>query len=96
MAGTGGARPGAGRKAGVPNKRTREVVENARKGGILPLDYMLKVMRNPKAPEVRRDEMARAAAPYVHPRLQAIQHSGAELGDPIQFIMQNRPEKEKR
>ena len=32
---------------------------------------MLRVMRDPKADKSRRDEMAKAAAPYLHPRLQS-------------------------
>lgn len=33
-----------------------------------PLAYMLKVMNNPKAENERRDRMAIAAAPFLHPR----------------------------
>ena len=36
--------------------------------GKSPLDYMLDIMRNPKVDGERRDEMAKAAAPYVHAR----------------------------
>lgn len=53
--------------------------------GITPLDYMLKVMRNPKADASRRDEMAKAAAPYVHPKLATMQHTGRG-GGPIQTM----------
>jgi hypothetical protein len=38
----------------------------------LPLDYMLLVMRDPPVDHKRRDAMAMAAAPYLHPRLTAI------------------------
>lgn len=79
MAGTGGYRPGSGRKKGVPNKATQKRADVARKaldGGLTPLAYMLKAMRNPKLEPTRRDDMAKAAAPYVHPRLGAIEHSG--------------------
>lgn len=69
MAGHGGRRPGAGRKKGETTKRTREIAEKALKRGIAPLEYMLKVMRNPKNEKARRDDMAKAAAPYIHPRL---------------------------
>ena len=68
----GGARPGAGRKPGSPNKRTREVAIKALKKGIAPLDYMLSIVRNRKAPREQRMAMAAAAAPYCHPRLSAI------------------------
>jgi hypothetical protein len=74
----GGRRPGAGRKAGSRNKakliaeaREREIVISGKD----PLDYMLEVMRNPDASWRRRDEMAKAAAPYLHARLAAVEHS---------------------
>jgi hypothetical protein len=35
----------------------------------MPLDYMLGVLRDETEDKGRRDEMAKAAAPYVHPRL---------------------------
>ncbi len=78
----GGKRAGAGRPPGAHNKRTREIAEQAAKKGITPLEYMLKVMRDSKADGARRDDMAKAAAPYMHPRLNAIQHTGKD-GEPI-------------
>ncbi len=33
------------------------------------MDYMLRVMRDPQSDVARRDDMAKAAASYVHPRL---------------------------
>jgi hypothetical protein len=38
--------------------------------GMSPLDYMLTVMRDPQADPMRRDRLAIAAAPYVHPRVE--------------------------
>lgn len=46
----GGKRPRAGRKKGVPNKINAALREKLMAGGIAPLDYMLTVMRDPKAP----------------------------------------------
>ena len=60
-----GAKTG-GRKAGSKNKRTIAIEKGAK--GKLPLDYMLEVMRDPEADNERRDDMARAAAPYLHAR----------------------------
>jgi hypothetical protein len=40
----------------------------------LPLDHMLRVMRDPTVDPHRRDAMAKAAAPYVHPTLAAVAH----------------------
>jgi hypothetical protein len=37
-------------------------------GLMMPLDYMLAVMRDPTASEQRRDRMCIAAAQYCHPR----------------------------
>lgn len=82
--GRGGKRNGAGRPKGAQTRRTREVAQRAAKRGITPLEYMLKVMRSrsKKIDATRRDDMAKAAAPYMHPRLNAIQHTGKD-GEPI-------------
>jgi hypothetical protein len=53
------------------NRATAEARAAAAKTGELPLDYMLRVMRDPKASNTRRDEMARTAAPYLHPKIVA-------------------------
>src|SRR5262249_59799061 len=71
MSNRGGARPGAGRKKGSVNRATAEARAAAAKTGEMPLEYMLRIMRDPKASNTRRDEMARTAAPYLHPKLVA-------------------------
>jgi len=81
----GGKRDGAGRKAGSLTTRTRELVEKARDAGLTPLDYMLSVMRDESFDMEKRLEAAKAAAPYMHPRLAAIEHTGAD-GGPIQIV----------
>jgi hypothetical protein len=63
-----------GRKKGSLNKSTRELLAHAAAGGELPLDYMLQVMRDEEAETSRRDEMAKAAAPFLHPRLATVEH----------------------
>jgi hypothetical protein len=55
--------------------------------GETPLEYMIRVMRDPKANARRRDAMAAAAAPYVHHRLSSTEHSGPGDG-PVQVIVQ--------
>lgn len=62
-----GNKLGKGRKPGSKNMRTRKLDELAAKG-ITPLDYMLKVLRDKKVDADRRDRMAEAAAPYLHPK----------------------------
>lgn len=89
MAGTG-SKPGerrGGRKKGTPNKTTvakRALAEHIRRKGLTPLEYMLRVMRSRSKNTAveRKDDMAKAAAPYMHPRLNAIQHTGKD-GEPI-------------
>lgn len=89
----GGARKGAGRKAGSATKRTREIADRAADDGITPLEYMLEIMRAepPEDMEARdllnwRDlafEAAKAAAPYIHPRLATVEHRG-DADNPIE------------
>ena len=58
-----------GRTAGTLNKRTHAMLEEIASTGETPLQYMLRVMRDSEATPSRRDAMAAAAAPYIHPRL---------------------------
>jgi len=51
---------------------------------ITPLDYMLDVMRDPAVGPARRDEMAKLALPYLHPKPTAIEHTGKD-GGPIEI-----------
>ena len=65
----GGRRDNAGRPPGARNKRTLETVAKAEASGLMPLDYMLSVLRNEAEPTDRRQWAAQQAAPYVHARL---------------------------
>jgi hypothetical protein len=81
-------KPGAsgnphGRPRGSRNRRTRALVEAAQAGGEMPLDYMLRVMRDPSIPAKRRDEMAKAAAPFLHPKLASIEQHGSADTPPV-------------
>ncbi|MFZ5667950.1 MAG: hypothetical protein ACOY4K_00500 [Pseudomonadota bacterium] len=69
----GGARPGAGRKRGASTTRTREIADKAAEAGVTPLEFMLQVMRDEDATRAERLDMAKAAAPYIHPRLSAVE-----------------------
>lgn len=72
----GGKREGAGRKPGSANNRSREIADKAMAEGITPLEFMLAVMRDETAEQAARMDAAKSAAPYVHPRLAAVEHSG--------------------
>lgn len=62
-----------GRTKGVPNKVTAALRAELADRGETPLDYMLRVLRDPDADPERRDRMASAAAPYIHPKLAQIE-----------------------
>jgi hypothetical protein len=69
----GGKRPGAGRPKGSANKRTREIADAvAASGEETPLEFLLRVMRTSEDP-VRQLDAAKAAAPFVHARLAAVE-----------------------
>ncbi|AHX12929.1 hypothetical protein CH75_06455 [Dyella jiangningensis] len=72
----GGKRPNAGRKAGAPNKASAAREAAVKASGITPLDYLLKVMRNSATPTAMRLDAAKAAAPYVHPKLSSVELKG--------------------
>jgi hypothetical protein len=67
----GGKRLGAGRPVGTINRVSLAAKEAANATGVSPLEYMLSIMRDENAPVERRDDMAKAAASFVHPRLAA-------------------------
>lgn len=87
----GGKRLGAGRKKGSKQKIAKTYLTNsalvAAGDGEMPLQYMLRVMRDPTVEEKRRDAMAAAAATYIHPKLSSVtgsfthKHEPTELSD---------------
>jgi hypothetical protein len=86
---TRGGRTGVPHKATIEHRRQADEAEKAREKAIdadktMPLEYMLRRMRNPDLDPAERFIAATRAAPYVHPQLQAIahQHLGPD-GSPI-------------
>lgn len=69
----GGARAGAGRKVGATTTKTREIADKAAAAGVTPLEYMLGILRDEENPPAMRFEAAKAAAPFVHPKLSSIE-----------------------
>lgn len=78
----GGAREGAGRKPGATTKLNEHARKQAAEGGLMPLDYMLQILRNEEKPDDERFEAAKAAAPYVHAKLASVEHKG-DGGGPL-------------
>src|SRR6516165_4428113 len=77
MSNRGGRRQGSGRPVGSKNQRTVEIARAAAEAGITPIEVMLGAMRELWAvgtPEAKREaaEIAKDAAPYIHPRLASI------------------------
>lgn len=78
----GGYRPGSGPKKGTKYKPRAlkdgqkpiksdipvNIAKLAEEAGLMPLDYMLNVMRDAQADTERRDRMAQIAAPFCHAR----------------------------
>jgi hypothetical protein len=86
MSARGGRRAGAGRKKGAATKVNAEARAAAAASGETPLDYMLRVMRDADAKENRRDDMAKAAAPYLHAKLATTELTG-KGGGPLQVVI---------
>lgn len=78
----GGARKGAGRKAGSATQKTREIADKAAAAGITPLEVMLEAMNAFRASGdlEKAASFAKDAAPYIHPKLAAIEHTGKDGG----------------
>src|SRR5262245_49325717 len=79
----GGRRPGAGRPVGSKNQRTQEIAHAAAEAGITPIEVMLVTVRGAWAqgtPDAKREaaEIAKDAAPYIHPRLASIDQTVSE------------------
>ena len=69
---SGGKRNHSGRPRGAINLAMRDVISAASASGEMPIAYMLRVMRDEKVRDARRDEMAKAAAAYLHTKLSSI------------------------
>src|SRR6187200_2213858 len=63
-----------GRQKGAVEKIRREAILAAQ--GITPLDYMMGIVRNEQEDKTVRLDAAKAAAPYIHARLQTTTLAG--------------------
>ena len=85
----GGARPGAGRKKGSVTKATvyrQEMLARAAAEGISPLEVMMTAMREAweNGDKEKAVQVAEKAAPYIHAKLAAVQHSG-DADNPVAY-----------
>ena len=84
----GGPRPGSGRKKGTKNPATiakeallTQVITRAIQDDTTPLEVMLNIMRDPQTEAAMKFEAAKAAAPYVHPRLSQVDSRVTKVND---------------
>ena len=76
----GGRREGAGRKPGSVSRIDAEARLKAAAGGMMPLDYLLSIMRDEGEDKREQLDAAKAAAPYCHARLSSTEVSGPDRG----------------
>jgi hypothetical protein len=69
---TGGRQKGGLNKSPSDRRVVRTAAQKAAQDGLTPLEYMLKVLRNPRTAPDRRDRVAGMAAPYLHAKLAVI------------------------
>jgi hypothetical protein len=78
-----GSLPGerrGGRAKGALNKKTVEQIKAIEAGGLMPLDFMLQVLRDPSLEYDIRLDAAGRAAPYCHARVAAKEPVPADDG----------------
>lgn len=66
------------RTKGSPNKATKAREQVLSEQGLMPLSYLLSVLRDETQDQPTRMDAAKSAAPYCHPKLTSaeVKHSG--------------------
>lgn len=80
-----------GRRKGSPNKASAARQAKLAKSGLMPLEYMLKILRDKGSTDEQKTWAAKEAAPYCHPKLASIFKSGPD-GGPIPHEHRLAPE----
>lgn len=80
-----GRKTGGGSRKGRPNKATAAKAAAIAASGLTPLDYLLAEMRAESLDIHLRHDAAKAAAPYVHPRLATTTLKG-DKDEPLRAI----------
>lgn len=83
-----GDKANKGRPKGSPNKvasetRRRIIAEAEANGTELPLDYILRKMRDLEQPDSVRDDMAKAALPYLHSKAPQVTQLQGDANKPL-------------
>lgn len=84
----GGARPNAGRKPGSANLKTREIANKCAELGLTPLEVIVKAMIQywEEGDTENAVKAAKDAAPYIHPRLSAVEVAG-DQDNPVKMVV---------
>lgn len=80
-----GRKTGGGSRKGCPNKATAAKAAEIAASGKTPLEFLLDVMRDETRDFEFRLDAAKSAAPYVHPKLAAMELTGAD-GGPVALV----------
>jgi hypothetical protein len=72
-----------GRQKGSVNKATAAKAEAIASSGLTPLEFMIRVMRDPTHPADFRLDAAKSAAPYIHPKLSSVLVKG-DADEPLE------------
>lgn len=75
-----------GRPKGTTNVRLTEAArqEMAKRHGITPLEFLMSILRDPKAPLRQKVDAAKSAAPYMHAKM-PISIQGGDQDKPIRL-----------
>ena len=80
---SGGYRPGAGRKKGVPNKDTQALQDRiaAKYPGWDPVEAMAEIAQDDTNDVMIRLAALKEVSQYIHPKRKAIEHTGKDGKD---------------
>lgn len=84
-----------GRKAGVPNKRTQELVERLELLGCDPIEGMARIAMDSSSPPELRGRMYAELAGYMYPKRRAVEVK-ADEGPRVTFHLHTEPERERK
>ena len=84
----GGARAGAGRKAGSLTAKTRDIANKCAELGLTPLEVMVDAMikYHQEGDVENAVRVAKDAAPYIHPKLSSVE-LGSDADSPVKMVV---------
>jgi hypothetical protein len=81
-----------GRKAGTPNRKTREVAELLETLNCNPIEGMVSIATDPRASLELRARMYAELAQYVYPKRKAVELAGDPDGTtPVRIVVESVP-----